>query len=51
MEERRKQAKAKEKEMAKLRAQAVQFYKYFFTFYIFLSEKQGVAAAKGVPGQ
>ena len=51
MEERRKQAKVKEKEMAKLRAQAVQCSKYIFHILHFMSEKQGVASPKGVQGQ
>ena len=51
MEERRKQAKVKEKEMAKLRAQAVRCSKYIFHILHFMSEKQGVASPKGVQGQ
>ena len=39
MEERRKLAKAKEKEMAKLRAQAVPILKYFLVDFTFLCQK------------
>ena len=39
MEQRRKQAKAKEKEMAKLRAQAVPIFTYFLVDFTFLCQK------------